>query len=83
MAIYRLLQNSAFGQEDIDRMTSAYKDALRALRLTNRTDPITETVAKKIIEVAQTGERSAIRIRERALTELGVPPGDGETRSSL
>jgi hypothetical protein len=83
MAIYRLLQNSAFGQEDIDRMTSAYEDALRVLRLANRADPITEIVAKKIIEVAQTGERSAIRIRERALSELGVPPGNGGNKDRL
>jgi hypothetical protein len=61
----------------------AYEDALRVLRLANRTDPITEMVAKKIMEVAQTGERSAIRIRERALKELGVPPRDSETRESL
>jgi hypothetical protein len=83
MAIYRLLQNSAFAQEDIDRMTAAYEDALRVLRLANRTDPITEIVAKKIIEVAQTGERSAIWIRKRALIELGAPPGDEGTSDSL
>ena len=28
VAIYRLLQNSAFGPGDIDRMTAAYEDAL-------------------------------------------------------
>jgi hypothetical protein len=27
MAIYRLLQNSAFGPEEIDRMTTAYEEA--------------------------------------------------------
>lgn len=77
MAVYRLLQNSAFGPDEIERITTAYEDALRVLRLANRADPITEIVAKKIIEVAQTGERSPIRIRERALNELGVPPRDG------
>jgi len=55
VAIYRLLQNSAFGPEEVSRMTAAYEDVLRALGLANRTDPITEIVAKKIIEIAQTG----------------------------
>ena len=44
------------------------------LQLSDRQDPITEIVAKKIIEAAQTGERDPRRIRERALRELGIPP---------
>ena len=36
-----------------------------------------------MIEVAQTGERSAIRIRERASEELGIPPGLGADSSSI
>jgi hypothetical protein len=51
VAIYHLLQNSAFGPDEIGCMTTAYEDALRILGLANRTDPITEIVAKKIIEV--------------------------------
>jgi hypothetical protein len=37
-------------------MTAAYEDVLRILGLSNRTDPLTEIVAKKIIEISQTGE---------------------------
>ena len=74
MAIYHLLQNSAFGPDEIGCMTTAYEDALRILGLANRTDPITEIVAKKIIEVAQTGERDPLRIRAQAIAELGIPP---------
>ena len=73
MAIYRLLQNSAFGPDEIKRMTKAYEDTLRALGLADRTDPITEIIAKKIIEVAQTGERDPLRIRARAIADLGIP----------
>jgi hypothetical protein len=54
--------------------SSPYEDALRVLQLSDRQDPITELVAKKIIEAAQTGERDPRRIRERALRELGIPP---------
>jgi hypothetical protein len=56
MAIYRLLKFSAFQPEEITSMTAAYEDALRVLQLADRQDPITELVAKKIIEVAELGE---------------------------
>jgi hypothetical protein len=55
MAIYRLLQQSAFGPEEIGRITAAYEECLRVLRLVNRPDPLTDLLAKNIIEVAQTG----------------------------
>lgn len=76
MAIYRLLQFATFDPEMIARMTEAYEGALHVLRLVDRQDPITELVAKKIIEVAQVGERDPARICERALNELGVTPPD-------
>jgi hypothetical protein len=76
MAIYRLLQEAAFAPEDINRMTAAYEAALRLLRLTDRTDPVTEIVAKKIIEVTRTGEHDPPRICARALKELGIPLSD-------
>jgi len=76
MAIYRLLQEAAFSPEDISRMTAAYEAALRLLRLTDRTDPVTEIVAKKIIEVTRNGEHDPPRICARALKELGIPLRD-------
>ena len=72
MAIYRLLQRSDFGPEEIGRMVLAYEDALIVLGLANRADPITEIVAKKIIEIAQSGELDPSRIRRLALKSLGV-----------
>jgi hypothetical protein len=72
VAIHPLLQHSAFGQEDIDRMVKAYEDALRVLRIDDRSDTITEKIAKKIIEVAQTGERNPMQLRNRALKDLGL-----------
>ena len=70
MAIYRLFQKSAFGPEEIERMTTAYVEALRALGLTNRADPMTEILARKIIEIAQTGERDPMRIRAKAVAAI-------------
>ncbi|HZP79735.1 MAG TPA: hypothetical protein VFB45_26615 [Pseudolabrys sp.] len=62
MAIYRILRDSAFEPEQIERMCAAYEATLKALRLADRTDPITELIAQKIIEVAQTNERDPVRI---------------------
>jgi hypothetical protein len=55
MAIYRLLNNRAFGPDEIKVLSTAYEEALRTLRL-DRSDPATEIIAKKIIESAQRGE---------------------------
>jgi len=72
VALARLLQNSAFGPDEIKPMTTAYEDALRVLGFVDRTDAITEIVAKKIIEIAQTGERDPLRSRARAIADLGI-----------
>ncbi len=71
MAIYRILQNSAFGPEEIERLVAAYEQTLAALGLKDRTDPITELVAKKIVEIAQTGVRDPLQLARRAISELG------------
>jgi hypothetical protein len=73
MPISKLATEAAFGPDDIARLTAAYEAALQLLRLTDRTDPVTEIVAKKIIEVAHAGERDPPRICARALQELGIP----------
>jgi hypothetical protein len=70
MAIYRLLKNHAFGPDEIKVLTGAYEEALRTLRLNNRSDPATEIIAKKIIELAQLGECDPVRLRERAIRSL-------------
>ena len=73
MAIYRLLQKSAFGPEDIKRLAKAYESALRALELSDRYDPITEIIARRIIEAAQTGLRDPDTLCATAIKDLRVP----------
>jgi len=75
MAIYRLLQQTAFTPEQISPMVAAYEECLRVLKLADRSDPITEMVAKAIIEIAQTGERDPLRMGRLALQAIGVAPG--------
>ena len=60
MPITRLLQDTAFGPDEIAVLVAAYDDALRALSLINRPDLATEMVAKKIIELAKQGERDPV-----------------------
>jgi hypothetical protein len=50
MPIVRLLEREAFRPEDIKVITVAFEDTLAALQLIDRLDPLTEMVAKKIIE---------------------------------
>ena len=56
--------------DEITVLTTAFEDTLRALRLADRADPATEIIAKKIIELAQQGERDPVRLRERAIQFL-------------
>jgi hypothetical protein len=74
MPLTRLLQNTAFGPDEIAVMVAAFEDALRELKLANRADPATEIVARKIIELAKQGERDPGRLRERVVRALASEP---------
>jgi hypothetical protein len=71
MAIYRHLREASFGPDDIGRMTAAYEEALQVLGLADRNDPITEALARKIIELARTGESNPSQICTQAIEALG------------
>jgi hypothetical protein len=73
MNIHRLLQNIPFEPEDIERLVSTYGKTLRALDLVDRDDPLTRTVAKKIIEIGQTGIRDPTQISELAIKVFRDP----------
>jgi hypothetical protein len=71
MTIYRLLRDTAFGPEESARLVTAYEETLRALRLSDRNDPITQLVAEKIIAVGRLGIEDPAEISKLALRELG------------
>ena len=75
MAIYRILQDSPFDPDEIARLVTAYEETLSALGLKERSDPITELVARKIIEIGQTGVRDPLQLARLAIKELGAPGG--------
>jgi hypothetical protein len=65
--------NQAFFEpEAITVMTTAFEETLRTLGLVDHTGLATAIVAKKIIELAQQGERDPIRLRDRAVQSLSV-----------
>jgi hypothetical protein len=71
MTIHRLLQNIPLSPEDVGRLVTAYESTLEGLELTSRSDPITEIVARKIIEIGQTGVRDPVQIANLAMEALG------------
>lgn len=72
MAIYKLIANGSFGPEEIKVMTDAYEGILTDLGISNRQDPITELIAKSILNVTATGERNVLLVKERAINALGI-----------
>jgi hypothetical protein len=80
MAIYRLLQNSPFGPVEIAVLTDAYERTLQKLSLVDRNDPLTELIAKKVIELAQRGVRDAGELSGLAIKGLGL---ETQSRASL
>ena len=72
MAIYKLLQNTPLGPDEISRLTKAYERTLKALRLKDRDDPLTQLIAKKIFEIGQTGIEDPAEISKLAIKQLGI-----------
>lgn len=53
-------------------MKAAYEAALADVGVTNPDDPITDLIAKAIVNVIASGERNPKQVMERALNALGV-----------
>jgi hypothetical protein len=80
MPINRLLKDGVFGPEDIKVLTAAFEDTLRELRLVDRSDSIAEIAAKEIIELARSGERDPVRLREQTVRALSRKEIPGDSR---
>jgi hypothetical protein len=73
MTIHRILLNTPFGPEDIELLVRAYEKTLRQLGLKDRNDPLTEMVAKTIIEIRQNGITDPAQISQLAIKQIGLP----------
>ena len=76
MPIRQLLDNTAFNPEEVTLLRDVFEDTLRALKLVDRSDPVTMLVARTIIELASQGERDPARLRRAAVQAFsrGRPP---------
>ena len=73
MAICRLLKGSPLEPEQIRSLVAAYEKTLRKIGLVDRDDPITEMIARKIVEIAQTGIHDPAELSAIAIKEIGIP----------
>jgi hypothetical protein len=73
MPITPYLRWKVFEPETTRAMGMAFEKACRALGLSLTRDAMTESVAKVIIELAETGETDAEQLYRRALAHFGKP----------
>ena|SRR5215510_15940293 len=62
-----LFKYEAFQPENINVMGHVFEDVLRTIGGVTRQDPLAERVAKKVIEIAQSGDCDPLRLKELAL----------------
>jgi len=76
MVLYRLLNaQGAFQPEQVAMMGDVFEDVLKTLGLVDRQDPLVDMIARKIIELAQTGVRDRVRLMQMTLEAFnGKPP---------
>ncbi|KRR10772.1 hypothetical protein CQ12_39990 [Bradyrhizobium jicamae] len=61
------------GPDEIKRLTDAYEHTLSVLSVKDRDDLLAELIAKKIIEIGQTGLKDPAQISARAIEVIGLP----------
>lgn len=76
MAIYKLIANGVFGPLEIDAMSKAYEKRPIDLEIANRDNPITELIAKAIVNVVATDKRDPNLIEQRAINALRIRKTD-------
>ena len=74
MSIDRQISGDVFEPAQIAAMSMAFEDMVRSLGLVEQEAPLTEIIAKKIIELARAGEQDAAALRDRVLAALAQSP---------
>jgi hypothetical protein len=70
MPINRLLKEGKLKPEEAERLNRAYTYALRSLSLVDRNDPLTEMLARKIIEIGASGVTNPVEISNIAVQKF-------------
>jgi hypothetical protein len=69
--IIEIFRDTAFDRDTINRLCAAYDHASKALHDRGRPQVVNEIIAKRIIAMAEKGERNPITLADDALKELG------------
>ena len=69
--INRLLENSKLKQEEIERLNRAFTFAPRSLSLVDRNDPLTELVARNVVEMGAS-IADPTELANAAIKKLGI-----------
>ena len=72
MPIKRLFAGNQLGAEEVEILTAAFNRALRLLGLVDRNDPLTELIAREVIEIGATGVRDSVEICKIAIRRLRI-----------
>jgi hypothetical protein len=70
--IKRLLAGYQLKPEEVEILTAALNRALRSLGVVDRNDPLTELIAREIIEIGATGVRDPVEICKIAIKRLSI-----------
>ena len=68
----RFFQDGASDSDTTRAMGEAFERACQSLHDMGQPDVVKEIIAKRIVEVAKTGERDPVQLCERALAALGT-----------
>lgn len=68
MAIYRLLRNAPLGETS--HLIAAYELTLHSLDVVDRNDPRALMIAKRVLEIGETGLKDPAEISRRAVMSL-------------
>ena len=72
MPITRLLADGDFTAEQRQALELAFNNVLSKLSLVDRSDPLCEMIARKIIDAATDGYDSAVAITEKVVAQFRV-----------
>ena len=72
MPIRRLLAGSGLGTNEIEVLTLAFDKAMRLLSVVDRNDPLTENIARAVIDMGAGTINDPAEIAEIAIRRLGI-----------
>jgi hypothetical protein len=68
--IHELLRKGVFTPDDVVMLGNVFEDVLQTFGLVDRKDPLTEMVAKKLVELATSGIRDPARLKALTVQAL-------------